>query len=236
MSIKDNIMSSVKNAIDKPKNSIQKGFYKKVIKPDSEKKDYNVGKRLLMAGGAGLATAGLSFAALTAIKKLNPNLLKTLPINTASIIGGFSGATAGFLHPDIRNSIIDYHKHKDDKKLNDDFSKITMTKQAGWGGAVTKGITNFAGNAASTIGKTIAGGMKFGGKPTFGEKVTRFAVKGTALGGIGYGGYKAVSSATRPVSGDNYTTLLRNNILNGNISGNEISDHDKSNINNLGMR
>jgi hypothetical protein len=111
-----------------------------------------------------------------------------------------------------------------------------MNKKSSWAGVLANSAIKAGGSILGTAGKTIKSGLAFGGKPTFGQKVTRFAVKGTALGGLGYGGYKVHQSITRPVSENNYHTYLRNNILAGNISGDEINAYDKSKINDLGMR
>jgi uncharacterized membrane protein YebE (DUF533 family) len=113
---------------------------------------------------------------------------------------------------------------------------IEMSKQSS--------VLPFLGRAAGTVAKT---GWKAGGSfakgllpvsktAPLGSRIMGKISKGVAIGGLGYGGYKGYQAVTRPVSGSNYTTFLRNNILSGNINANEITDRDKTQINNLGMR
>lgn len=67
-------------------------------------------------------------------------------------------------------------------------------------------------------------------------KIWRGAVKTTAIGGMGYGAYKAQQSLLRPRSRQDYVTFLRNNILAGKISPEELSLHDMESVKRLGLR
>ena len=245
---------NISNIINKPSESLRRNIYKIAIKPESEKKDYNISHRLMLAGLAGGIAAGGGIGISKALKKMNPKIFKGKIKIPALVLSSLSSAALGYFHPDIRNAVIDYHAHKDEKRLKEDIKQYLnseknirakgnevletysqnneMSKQSEWVKPVIKGI----GNITSTIGKTIAGGFAFGGKPSIGQKVTRIAVKGTTLGGLGYGVYKGYQAVSRPQSTDNYTTFLRNNMLAGNISSNEITDREKSQINDLGMR
>jgi len=231
----------VKSITSKPKYGLRKEIYKKIIKPDEEKKDYNVKERLLIAGLAGLGTTVVTSGISKLLNKKSGNIPLSLIIPFS-----LSAATAGYFHPELRNATIDFHKNKDKEKLKEELKNVIFSEKNTYnkGTEILNSInktgmlkqSGLLGNTVSTIGKTVWGGLKFGGNPTGGQKVTRFITKGVALGGLGYGGYKLHSSITRPRSTSNYTTFLRNNILSGNISGNEITENEKKQINELGMR
>lgn len=69
-----------------------------------------------------------------------------------------------------------------------------------------------------------------------GEKVWGAVVKGSALGGAGYGGYKLYKNLSRPRSKQDYTTFLRNNIIAGNIKPEELTSTDLESVKKLGLR
>jgi len=240
----------VKGIISGPTQGLRTEIYKKVIKPDEEKKEEGVKSRLIRAGLTGMLTGGLGYGMAALYHKRIP--MKYL------IPASLSAATAAYFFPEHRNEIIDYHRHKNDKLLKENLSKlhgsehniynksnevidsikntIEMSKQSS--------IIPFLGRAAGTVTKA---GWKAGGAfakgllpisrtAPLGSRIMGKVSKGVAIGGLGYGGYKGYQAITRPVSESNYTTFLRNNILNGNIKANEITDRDKTQINNLGMR
>jgi len=243
------IESNIKEITDKPKHLLRQEAYKYIIKPDSQPKTFTDTDRALMAGLASLGTAGLSIGISSLInKKLKVPYLPFL------IGGSLSAGTAGYFHPELRQKVLDYHKHKDQEKFKKAISPYVesekniynkanevadvieqnedVSKQAGFAGAVGRGI----GNAISTAAKTYWGGLKFGPKPHLGQKIMGVVSKGSAMGAVGYGGYKAHQAFMRPESEGNYNTFLRNNIIAGNISGDEVSLDDKKQLNNLGMR
>ena len=240
----------ISNFLNAPSEGIRRNIYKKVIKPDSEKKDYKLSGRLALAGLAGGLTAASGIGLSKILKKINSKRFNGKVTIPSLVLSSLSGATLGYFHPELRNATIDYHQHKNENKLkeairpyinseknvrkrgNDLLKTDEMSKESGLVGSVLRG----AGNVASTVGKTFWGGLKFGGNPSFTQKVTRFAVKGAVVGGAGYGGYKGYQAVARPQSTGNYTTFLRNNIIAGNISPNETTDREKSQINDLGMR
>ena len=222
----------IKGSLADPKIGLSKEIYKTFTKPGEEKKTYSTADRLLMAGLAGLTASGAGYG----ISRLLNKNKKTIPLALLAA-PAFAAATTGFFHPELRNATIDYHGHKDDKKLKEEVKRIILRKKdiekkAGIVGGIARGT----GTALSTVGRTVWNGLKFGGKPTTGQKITRFITKGTALGGLGYGAYKGYEHLAKPRSEGNYTTFLRNNILAGNISGNEVTDNEKKQIDELGMR
>jgi hypothetical protein len=251
-------ISGIEQHVDKIVSGPQKGLlreiYKKSIKPGEEKKDEPITSRLLRAGLVGLATAGTTYGISSLLHK---NKDKRIPIKYL-IPGALMTATAGYFFPEHRNEIIDYHQHKDDKLLKENLSKlnnserniynrsnevidsikntIEMSKQSSilpFLGRAAGAVVNTAGRVGSGFVKGLAPVAK---TAPIGQKVRGIASKGVALTGLGIGAYKGYQAVSRPVSEGNYTTFLRNNILSGNINANEITDRDKSQINNLGMR
>jgi hypothetical protein len=245
------IEDSIKSFADKPVYSLRKEIYKKVIKPGEEKKEEGVGSRLVRAGLVGLATAGT----LHYLPKLLHR--KSLPLGYL-IPGSLSAATAGYFFPEHRNEIIDYHQHKNDKLLKENLDKlhgserniynrskevsgsikntIEMSKQSSIMPFLGKAIGGVAKAGWKTGGAFARGLLPVSKTAPLGSRVMGKVSKGIAIGGLGYGGYKGYQAVTRPVSESNYTTFLRNNILSGNIKADEITDRDKTQINNLGMR
>lgn len=240
----------VKNITSGPTQGLRTAIYKKVIKPDEEKKEVSVKNRLIRAGLTGMLTGGLGYGMSALYHKRIP--MKYL------IPASLSTATAAYFFPEHRNAVIDYHKHKDDKILKEDLKKYIMKEDdiSNRSKGVVSSIKNIhemskqssvlpflgkaVGSVAGAAGK-VGGGFFKGLTPVaktapFSHKVRGIASKGIALTGLGIGAYKGYQHVTRPTSEGNYTTFLRNNILSGNINANEITDRDKSQINDLGMR
>lgn len=218
--------------------------YKNIINPAGEKRNSPVSNRLATAALSGALTTGFTIGISKALHAMAPKIFSGKISAPATAVGALSAATLGYFHDNLRNATLDFHQHKDDAKLKKAMAPYhfssnnlgkrsqevidTFTKSAGLGKVI--------GNTFSTAAKTIGGGLKFGGNPTRGEKMTRFVTKGTALVGLAYGGSKAYHGVTAPRSESNYTTFLRNNIVSGGISPNEITDREKTDINELGMR
>ena len=57
-----------------------------------------------------------------------------------------------------------------------------------------------------------------------------------AVGGAGYLGYKLNKGSKTPKSGRDYNTLIRNNVLAGNISKDELSLRDLQSVRKLGLK
>lgn len=127
-----------------------------------------------------------------------------------------------------------------------------LTKKATITGTIFRGA-----NAAINTGrKAIVGGARlwahgmapvkkeiaFGGRSVYnnqtpiGTRVFGYATKGLTFGGIGAGAVVAHNKFTKPESGSNYNTVLRNNVLNGNIKTNELSATDSESVRKLGLR
>lgn len=233
--------SSMFDISRKYSHGIQTGLYKKIIKPDSKREDAKLGKRLALAAAFGSTSALGTYGLTKLLKKINPKIFngKVSPLILAT--SGLTGATSGYFYPDTKNAILNFHKDKNKELLDKALSKYRSSEKNVSNKVVdiSESMNKHAGSANKTlsaVGKVISSGLKVGGKPTLGEKATRIAVKGSILGGLGYGAYKAYKRSTELESTGDYTTFLRNNILAGNIDPNEIPDQDKLKINELGMR
>jgi len=234
-------LSNIKDFYDKPKYGLRNEIYKKIIKPDDEKKDVDFKSRMIMAGLTGLSTGVAAYGISKILKrKLTPGLLTA---------GALSSATAGYFYPDIRNKIIDYHTHKNNERLKEELKDIihseknifnksnevsgvindSMSKQAG-------GLIRDTLHGVSSAGKGFTKAL-FAGKNAKGwNQVKSYAAKGVALGGLGYAGYRGYKAMKAPMSESNYTTFLRNNVLSGKISTDELPNNDLRKVNELGMR
>lgn len=207
-------------------------------KNKDKKTQWGIGKRLGFAGITGLGSTGATYGILKILNKnKNKKYAKGLvPLITSALMGGVQG----YYYPEIRNAYINYFKHKDEERLKKEINPYIRRpnyigkkalevgefyKTSSW----LKPITN----TLSTAAKTLGSGLKFGGNPNTGEKIWRWTVKGGLGAGTAYGGYQVFG---RPTSGSNYTTFLRNNLLSGNISANEVSPSDQQKVNALGMR
>ena len=105
------------------------------------------------------------------------------------------------------------------------------------------------GGVSGLIGKTLKGttgllwkgvnprvGLKSWQKTPFHRKALSFGVRGGVGVGALYGGYKGIQRMSGPRSGENYTTLLRNNVLAGNVKPGELSQEDLISVKKLGLR
>jgi hypothetical protein len=86
--------------------------------------------------------------------------------------------------------------------------------------------------AAGAVGR---GMLPYGKGATLGQKVWGTAVKGGAILGAGYAVKKGISN-TMNSSKPNYNTFLRNNMLAGNISTDQVNDSDMAQVNKIGLR
>lgn len=114
-----------------------------------------------------------------------------------------------------------------------------MTKEAVWGaiasGALKAGLfaARTAGKGGRLWAKGIIAPVRSG---TFGQRAFSVGTKAGTMGAAGYGTYKLNQRANLPTSGHDYTTFLRNNILAGKISPNELSPSDMESVRGLGLR
>jgi len=102
-----------------------------------------------------------------------------------------------------------------------------------------EGIGNVTAQGAKTTDKTLnflGSGLKRTPKnATLGEKVYGTTVKGVALGGAGYGGYKALDRFTKGTgsSPSKYTINTRNRVLSGDLDIRDLSKEDKRKVSRL---
>ena len=97
------------------------------------------------------------------------------------------------------------------------------------GGLLGKGVVG----TANTV-PTASGGMRRtfgGGLYTWGS---RMAVGGAATAGVV--GANSLYQSKRKLSGQNYTTFLRNNVLAGNIKPDQLSQQDLISVRKIGIR
>jgi len=244
--IKDRVEDSRSNFESNISRSIAKSF----AKPTDEIKDPTLKDRLIhsaLGGIAGVAIAG-GLSGIFKSKFLTP-------LNLAGIA---SAMTSGYFIPDIVNTIRE--EVKGDKtpgestrlireleepsrkasRETEDIAKLysgIFKKSSFIGGAkniVYGGIKGTAG----LLGKGLfpRTGIKDGVKTPFSRKILSYGVRGGALAGAGYGGYKGIKHLNAPISGNNYTTFLRNQILAGNVNQGELSQRDLVAVRKLGMR
>jgi len=103
-------------------------------------------------------------------------------------------------------------------------------------GAFTKTVVPGAFKAARGVVRAVGGGLLPTPKTApIGKKVFGLATKGVALGGM-YTGVKNTSKVIGQGSEPNYTTMLRNNVIAGNVSREELTPPDIESIQRLGMR
>jgi len=152
--------------------------------------------------------------------------------------GATSGLSTGYFAPDVINTMTQEAKGElspaESRKIIRDFGRRDLSKEAGLG--------NFIGGSLSTIGSTLwkgirtRSGIEAGKKIPLGRKVWGYTVKGGLGAGALYGGYKGYKRLSGPKSGTNYTTFLRNQVLAGNVSPDELSQPDLRSVRTLGMR
>jgi hypothetical protein len=223
------------------------------VTPDSKKMDTSVKGRIIPSLIAG-------FAGLTGSYILPKTLLKINP--SPAMVGALTmaGLGAGYFSPDIYNATLDANRNKISKKEAIDIIKQIESRQS-----MVNEKSNEVGRyydelakSASITGTLLKGGIAgvkhltkgvIGGSRLWaqgmapvdkvapiGAKAFGLATKGVTIGGVGYGGYSAHKAFTAPKSGSNYSTMLRNNVLSGNVRVNELSPTDASQIQKLGLR
>jgi len=183
-------------------------------------------------------------------KRIVPHDYKII---TPGLIAGdaAAGTIYGLYQHDIKNAIA--RSNADPSKKPEAINKIKemhgfLKKAAFWGalagaargiGSVGKGIGY--GLLPMGKGKFSTGVRKsfgFTNTPTLSHKAFGLAVKGGAGYGLYRGGkavYDTVKRNTDTGAGE-YTTMLRNNMLSGNIQPNELSVEDMESVRQRGMR
>jgi len=180
----------------------------------------------------------------------------SIPLMLAEIATGFG---TGYFTPDISNIIMREKKgditHEDARKQIKSLEQTAGNAEKRmeeitdlYSGALKK-ESSFAGGAAGLISKTIQGttGLLWKGiNPRYGlikgqatplhRKVLSYGVRGGLTAGGLYGGYKGYQAISGPRLNKNYTTLLRNNVLAGNVKPSELSQEDLISVRKLGLR
>ena len=146
-------------------------------------------------------------------------------IISSVVFGGILGA----FDRDLRNAIIRA------KQKGEGAPKLLKSRD--------KAIFSFGLKKEAGIGKTLyragrgIGIGLFGKGKNLPEKVFGAAVKTTAIGGAGLGAYKGIQAIRKNRPGpNNYTAMLRNNILARNISPDELSVEDMESVRKRGMK
>jgi len=260
-----NMVPSVVNSVadkieDKIHSNVIYNLGKKMQKSGEPPKEVTSKERLIWSALGGLS--GLAVSGGIA-KALRLNKALTIPLITASIVGGIG---TGFSSPDFHNVlkerksdiISDEEAKKKVLKLkrtgdhafkrfyevgevfagtSDGSSDYNMNKEAGiFGSAFRYGAKGVMGGASLFAGGLTGGLIGRNVKNKFGRKALSFASKGAVVGGAGYAGYKGIKKLTGPTSGSNYTTFLRNQLLKGNIRSHELPQQDLISVRKLGMK
>jgi hypothetical protein len=214
-------------------------FLKKNIE-ESKNKEPNklLNNKYLM--GSLYGTAALAGGALARLIKIKsePLFKKKYLIPLA-----ISGAVSGYFAPDTFKKLQEINNDKEAIKLLKDkykginkvyfktnkllvpISQISqLAKMSSWYGSALKGV-----GTALTSGTRKAWGV---------TPIRRAAKIGIGSGAL-YGGYKGVKhiiNKNKNMSGNNYTTMLRNNILSGNIDQEQLSQPDLIDVKRIGMK
>ena len=217
-----------------------------ITSPDSEIKDVSKKDKLLYAAIGGLA----SLAATPLVSRyILKNKRLSIPLTLANTI---AGAATGYIAPDVSNIIkqevkgkitpekakeliydAELPKRELPRKFENYFQKESSLV-GGVAGLAKKVVTGTGGAVWKGINPRY--GLKKGTPTPFGRKALAFGVRGGLGAGAMYGAYKGYKSLTGPKSKRNYTTMLRNNILAGNIKPGELSQEDLISVRRLGLR
>ena len=218
---------------------------------DETKVKFLSNPKIMAALGAASATAGASLAGLI---KIRGRSLFPLPYKIGA---GILGGIAGYQIPSItkkyqglnKEEIQDLNKSylKNVSNITDKYLKLQAPVAAVYNLTKTSSFGSVVGSVAGMAGRAIRplSGMAWRAiKPLPGmawrNKYIRRPIKiGLAGAGLTTAGtylYKGYKHFTRPSSGENYNTMLRNNILAGNINQEELSQDDMINVRRLGMR
>jgi len=185
------------------------------------------------------ATASLAGASLAGLIKIKGKSLFPLPYKIgAGVLGGIAGYKIpaltkkyqGLDQEQIKNLNREYLKGT--SNITDKYLKLQAPVTALYDLSKTSSLGSIAMGAGKAIRRLS--GMAWG------NKYIRRPVKigAGAVGTLGaYQGYQRYAKPHMgPRSGDNYNTMLRNNILAGNINQEELSQEDAINVRQLGMR
>jgi len=216
----------------------------KLISPNEKPRGTEFKDRIAPMMISGLGTLAAELAASKYLVKIPKSLMIGMPISSAFF---------GYFYPEIYNAALknkrgeipDQAAKNIMNTFNSGANRIqersfdvvdSIVKNAGLGKVMLKGFERLGGGGIN-VGKAIASGLKRTPKNApWGEKAFGWATKGLALGAAAAGGATVAHKITAPRSQSNYNTFLRNNILAGNVSPEEVPISDAKYVNELGMR
>jgi len=238
----------------------------KLIKPTDKPLSDEFADRVRWSALASLsAIAAAAAPALPALIKRKISLKDAYKLRKVPVmVSGTSMIPVAWNAPRVHNAYLKYVQGKAGFEEPQEAYNKLIEEQANTVGAFTPinkkasllSTANRIGSGLGTgIGKAFTGTRKFIGKGivgtpkivptasggmrrTFGGGLYTWGTRGAvgALGGTGaFKGYQLLQSK-RKLSGKNYTTFLRNNILSGNIQPNQLSQNDLISVRKLGMR
>ena len=237
---------------DSVKREAQYNFLSKVVKPDKKEVSDTMKDKVMWAA--------LGAMGALATNSIIPRLLKK-PLSATQVLATTAaGGTAGYLAPKFHNIVLREQQGKlpagsgkrqmkeNDEKIKEVKEKIVARfgtkKEAAFLGTVARTATQAISKGVSGGAKAIGSGLlptkktyRGGGvwKKPLGARIWGYTVKG----GLGLGalvGSKSLYDRTRIRSGANYATLLRNNLLAGNIKPEELSQSDLAAVSKIGMQ
>jgi len=241
---------SLQEEIDKKLDEWEGKVNRKLIKPDAQPVEDTTRSRI-MAAGLG-AISGLAVSTLGPMlfrRKITP-VWKRIPVKPAASIT-LAGGVAGLTAPSLVNTIIaerrgeisagtaekELKERQDiEKDLDTAIAAIpTFRKQAGL-------LTTPLKAGGKALG-WMAGGVGTGLKTPWWSRKAKIGIPARAWGlathgAAGFGVYKGIKAIRdrRQLSGTNYATMLRNNLLAGNVKMDELSQADLLAVRRLGMR
>jgi hypothetical protein len=203
------------------------------------------------------AGLGTIWAALpvTTIKLLGGSWKSTIP----AAIGGFAAGVGAL---PLHNALVRYKQKQQLENAKEAIRQHVFPqsdfglKAKNIGKAIIRMNTNIAnnpdlskqagivGSIASTAGKAMWGATKAVGQglmPTsknasIGRKIIGGSVKAGTLGSAGILGYKGIDYMSKQPISYNYNTMLRNNLLYGNIHPAELNSSEIQEVRNIGWK
>jgi hypothetical protein len=154
-----------------------------------------------------------------------------------------AGAVAGYFLPDTFKKLQEINNDKNAVKLLKDrykgINKVYSTTNKllipiGQISQLAK-ISSWYGSALKGAGTVLKSGVGKAWGVTPIRRTAKVGIGGGALYG-GYKGFEYLKNRNKNLSGNNYTTMLRNNILSGNIDQEQLSQPDLIDVRRIGMK
>jgi len=247
---------SIQSKIDEKLDEWERKLIRKVVKPGDKPVPDTAKDKMMAAGLSAISGLALSTLGPMMFRRSIKPVWKRIPIKPAISItlgAGIAGGTAPSLINTIsaeRRGEVPVGTAENLIKERQTFEKNvgaataafpTFKKESGLLTTSLSGLGKLTKWTAGTATKGIGTGLKTpwwvkGKKSGLGipERAWGLAVHGAAGFGV-YKGIKALHSRRR-LSGTNYATMLRNNILAGNVKPDELSQADLLAVRRLGMR